>query len=69
MNNKLTYLNGFYANKIEKLTVPSNVKEIGPSAFGYNYGLKNLILNEGLETIGSGAFSHNFIKGIWYNFY
>ena len=37
------------------VTIPSDVKTISPSAFYYS-GIKGVVLNEGLETIGSGAF-------------
>ncbi|WP_181817798.1 leucine-rich repeat domain-containing protein, partial [Metamycoplasma hominis] len=53
-NNKkiLAYLD----KKTTKVTIPSSIKEIGKGAF---YGCRNLeevILNEGLEKIGAGAF-------------
>ncbi|AUW37073.1 hypothetical protein C1937_01235 [Metamycoplasma hominis] len=61
-NNKkiLTYLD----KKTTKVTIPSSVKEIGEGAFSGCQNLKELILNEGLEKIGAGAFNHTNIESI-----
>ncbi|WP_181817595.1 leucine-rich repeat protein, partial [Metamycoplasma hominis] len=42
--------------KIESITIPGSVKEIGESAFSGCKNLKEVILNEGLEKIGAKAF-------------
>lgn len=48
------------------VTIPSNIKMIGKSAFSYcrslnssNKGLREVIISEGVETIGDYAFSNN----------
>ncbi len=45
----------FYASKIEKLTVPSNVSALGEDCFRGS-SLREAVLGEGLEEIGTGAF-------------
>ena len=45
---------GFKA--LSSVTVPASVKMIGTKAF-YGSGLKTVVLQEGLETIGAGAFA------------
>ncbi|HLS65773.1 MAG TPA: leucine-rich repeat domain-containing protein, partial [Pseudogracilibacillus sp.] len=49
---------GIKKNKLKKVEIPSNVKEIEPGAF-FNVDLEELILHEGLEGIGEWAFAHN----------
>ena len=49
----------FYDNtgrRLTSVTIPSSVTEIKPRAFVSCYGLKEVILSEGLETIGTQAF-------------
>jgi len=46
----------FMGSKIEKLTIPKNVKKIGEASFAYCENLKSLVLEEGVEEIGSEAF-------------
>lgn len=49
--------------KSRSLTIPASVKKIGDKAFFYNHGIKNLILNDGLEIIGESAFTTTSILG------
>ena len=58
-------------SKLKKLTVPSNIKSIGDYAFAGNVGntadevgLKEVILEEGVETIGEGAFLNTELVSI-----
>lgn len=58
-------------NKLKKLTVPSNIKSIGDYAFANNVGtsideryLKEVILEEGVETIGQGAFYNSGLVSV-----
>jgi hypothetical protein len=44
-----------WCGSLEKLVIPSNVKFIEWDSFGY-CGLKELILSEGVEHLGAGAF-------------
>ncbi|MEX1816136.1 leucine-rich repeat protein [Metamycoplasma hominis] len=62
-NNKkiLAYLD----KKTTKVTIPSSVKEIGEWAFSDCKYLKEVILNEGLEKIDSGAFQDTNIESIF----
>ena len=50
--------------KTTKVTIPSSVKEIGEWAFSDCANLKEVILNEGLEKIGTGVFSNTNIESI-----
>jgi len=57
--------------KLKKLTVPSNIKSIGDYAFSNNVGtsideryLKEVILEEGVETIGQGAFYNSGLVSV-----
>ncbi|QKX39421.1 leucine-rich repeat domain-containing protein [Metamycoplasma hominis] len=50
--------------KIESITIPGSVKEIGAGAFSDCANLKKVILNEGLEKIGACAFSYTNIESI-----
>ena len=61
-NNKkiLAYLD----KKTTKVTIPNNVKEIGEGAFSGCRNIKEVILNEGLEKIDSGAFQDTNIESI-----
>lgn len=50
--------------RMDELVMPSTVKSIGSSAFyggSYTKQIKKLVLNEGLESLGSNAFNHCFI--------
>lgn len=50
-----------------KLIIPSNTKKIFAAAYsyeGFNYQIREVILNEGLEEIGQYAFSNQNIKVI-----
>ncbi len=58
-------------NKLKKLTVPSNIKSIGDYAFADNVGnsadeagLEEVILEEGVETIGEGAFYNSGLVSV-----
>ncbi|MCF1354849.1 leucine-rich repeat domain-containing protein [Mycoplasma hominis] len=61
-NNKkiLEYLD----KKTTKVTIPGSVKEIGEWAFSDCKYLREVILNEGLEKIGTGVFSNTNIESI-----
>ena len=48
---------------LESITVPANVKKINGYAFS-NTGLKNVTLNNGLETLGVGAFENCKMESI-----
>ncbi|WP_373939495.1 leucine-rich repeat domain-containing protein, partial [Metamycoplasma hominis] len=50
--------------KIESISIPGSVKEIGKYAFSGCEYLKEVILNEGLEKIGAEAFYKTNIKSI-----
>lgn len=57
--------------KLKKLTVPSNIKSIGDYAFANNVGtsideryLKEVVLEEGVETIGQGAFYNSGLVSV-----
>ncbi|WP_181695836.1 leucine-rich repeat domain-containing protein [Metamycoplasma hominis] len=50
--------------KTTKVTIPGSIKEIGGYAFSSCKNLKEVILNEGLEKIDSGAFYNTNIKSI-----
>ena len=59
ISDTLTYIgsHAFCGNNIDYLNVPSNVKVIADHAFAWTGSFYNgLVLNEGLETIGTGAF-------------
>jgi hypothetical protein len=43
---------------IKKIEIPANIKNIGKQCFKNNKGLEEVIFNEGLEKIDSGAFSY-----------
>ena len=50
-----------------KLTIPSNTKKIFAAAYsyeGFNYQIREVLFNEGLEEIGQYAFSNQNIKVI-----
>lgn len=47
------------------IKLPGTLKKIGDYAFADNYyGLKNIVLNNGLEEIGKNSFEHNSFKEI-----
>ena len=46
----------FGESTLEKLEIPGNIKKICGSAFSEIFGMKELILHEGVEEIGSQAF-------------
>ena len=48
----------FYECELTSVEIPSGVKKIPYGAFGLNYNLSEIILNEGLETIEGSAFSY-----------
>ncbi|MGN1166537.1 MAG: leucine-rich repeat protein [Lachnospiraceae bacterium] len=57
----------FHLHHISELTIPGNVKEIGESAFEGTpkaITLKKLVLEEGIETIGSGAFKEGYLESV-----
>ena len=47
----------FSITRIKQITLPKSIKTIGVSAFCNCYDLESVVLNEGLVTIGRGAFS------------
>ncbi|MDE6832626.1 MAG: leucine-rich repeat protein [Ruminococcus sp.] len=47
----------FYKSGLSSVVLPSSLKSIGDTAFGYSYGLKSVTFSEGLEVIGNSAFS------------
>ncbi|RBI46852.1 hypothetical protein DRW55_01290 [Metamycoplasma hominis] len=49
---------------MESITIPGSIKEIGGYAFSCCKNLKEVILNEGLEKIGAGAFNYTNIESI-----
>lgn len=51
-------------SKITSLIFPGTIKEIGMSAFYSNSSLRNVTLNEGLETIKAFAFGNNSLESI-----
>lgn len=55
----------FMGSKIEKLTIPKNVKKIGEAAFAYCENLKSLVLEDGVEEIGSEAFWNTQIETVF----
>ncbi len=44
-------------NGLEEYTVPASVKKIGDNSMRNNYTLTSIVLQEGLEEIGAGAFN------------
>lgn len=57
----------FHLHHLKELTVPGNVKEIGESAFEGTpkaITLKKLVLEEGIETIASGAFKEGYLESV-----
>ena len=54
---ELIEASAFQYSGLESIVIPGSVKTIGNDAFRYTYDLKTLVLNEGLESIGSSAFS------------
>ena len=60
---KIGYSNFSYCPNLKTLKLPSTVKKIDHAAFSCS-GLTEIMLNEGLEYINDGAFSHcNGLKG------
>ena len=43
-------------NKVDKVTIPSNIKRIGNGAFYMCWGLKEVFVSYGVESIGNDAF-------------
>ena len=43
-------------NKVDKVTIPSNIKRIGNGAFYMCWGLKEVFVSSGVESIGNDAF-------------
>ncbi len=65
--NTLIYIGSraFHNNRINFLEIPSSVKEIGDHAFAWTGSFSDgLILHEGLETIGGGAFELCGLKSL-----
>ena len=54
----------FSGQKLTSVVIGKNVKTIGENAFSDNEKLKTVTLNEGLETIGNGAFRYTGIEEI-----
>lgn len=57
----------FAYHRLSELEIPGTVKEIGSSAFSANPKfryLEKLVLNEGTELIGAGAFKDNLISKV-----
>ena len=52
------------SNFTRRYVIPGSVKSIGQYAFYDNYYLEEVVLNEGLETIGHSAFEYTSIKEI-----
>lgn len=49
----------FYGCKLESIDIPSSTEEIGEYAFNSCENMKAVILHEGLQTIGDGAFTYS----------
>lgn len=57
----------FILHRLDTLSIPGNVKDIGKQAFEGNPNaktLKSISLNEGLETIAKGAFNKNLLTRV-----
>ena len=54
----------FYGCAIETLVPGSGIKTIGAEAFAYNDELTEIVLPEGLESIGEGAFSNTALVSV-----
>ena len=54
----------FEKSGLEEIVLPASVKEIGARAFYYCKQLKNVQLNEGLEKLGSNAFTWSAITSV-----
>ena len=54
----------FFGTSLREITLPSTVKKIGSFAFSYCAKLEQITLNEGLQSIGNGAFSGSSIGEI-----
>lgn len=67
IGNGITYIGcwSFAHTKITSITFPSSVKKIGMGALAYCYDLKEVKLNEGLEEIGSSAFSEDSLDHLY----
>lgn len=49
------------AETVKTMTLPSTIKEVKDGAFSRAH-LRSVVLNEGLETIGFGAFRESLLK-------
>lgn len=56
--------NVFWQAKVEKVTLPEYLLEIGKNAFSYNPNLAEITFNENLKTIGASAFENCYSLGI-----
>ncbi|WP_300409626.1 leucine-rich repeat protein [Lagierella sp.] len=57
----------FMGHRMEKITIPGNVKEIGPNAFEHNKKfkyLRHLVLEEGVEDIKKSAFAEGILDTV-----
>ena len=48
--------NAFKESKIQSVTIPSSITDIGEYSFGYCHELTKVNFSEGLKTVGEGAF-------------
>lgn len=53
-----------YTGVADAVTLPSNIREIGPRVFLRNYKLKRIAFNVGLERIGEEAFAFSGVENI-----
>ena len=53
-----------YTGFADPVTLPSNIREIGPRVFSMNHKLKRVAFNIGLERIGEEAFARSGVENV-----